>query len=481
MIKSESLEGVVLQERYRMGRSVGQGSSGITYAAQDLQTGGTVAIKVLSLAGLKDWKQLELFEREAKVLKHLSHSGIPDYLDYFQTEHNQNQFFCLVQALAEGRSLAARIEAGERVNETEAKRIARSILEVLDYLHRLHPPIVHRDLKPQNIILRDDGVIFLVDFGAVQAVYQDTMLSSSTIVGTYGYMAPEQFRGAAGPASDLYSLGATLLFLLTHRSPAELPQVRMKVDFRNAVNVSEEFADWLESLLEPIVEDRVPSATEAIAALDNPGPKHLASAAKVSGGLSGGLSDELSDELTSSSPGQLIPTPLLQKPSNTHVELLRKRRRIEMVIPPGGMRAEAMAMGGFALFWNGFIFFWTFMSIATGAPIFFSLFSIPFWLAGGWMMYQVLSGLFGRVTLTVKGTQYKFTRQLLNWTRTHEGPASDLYQVQLQTSYSQNNRPVRCLALTAGAKTYKFGTMLSEGEKAWLQQELSIFLKTQKH
>lgn len=99
-----------------------------------------------------------------------------------------------------------------------------------------------------------------MDFGSVQNVYHSTLLKGSTVVGTYGYMAPEQFRGAAVPASDLYGLGATVLYLLTHRSPAELPQERLKLSFRNHVNISRHFADWLEIMLESDVIDRFPSA-----------------------------------------------------------------------------------------------------------------------------------------------------------------------------------------------------------------------------
>ncbi|MEO0868905.1 MAG: protein kinase, partial [Cyanobacteria bacterium J06642_11] len=91
----------------------------------------------------------------------------------------------------------------------------------LDYLHGLNPPIIHRDVKPQNIIWSQNGRIFLVDFGAVQTVYQNTIAFSSTVVGTFGYMAPEQFRGQAYPTTDLYGLGTTLLALLTHQNPGE--------------------------------------------------------------------------------------------------------------------------------------------------------------------------------------------------------------------------------------------------------------------
>ena len=95
------------------------------------------------------------------------------------------------------------------------------------------------------------------------------MSLSETFVGTLGYMSPEQLRGKAYCASDLYSLGGTLLYLLTHRLPDELPQKRIKINFRSYVQISPELADWLEVILEPMWEDRFQSATEALNVLSN--------------------------------------------------------------------------------------------------------------------------------------------------------------------------------------------------------------------
>lgn len=77
------------------------------------------------------------------------------------------------------------------------------------YLQQLEPPIIHRDIKPNNIIRDRDGKVFLVDFGAVRDTYYTTSMHGSTVVGTFGYMAPEEFRSKALPARDLYGLGAT--------------------------------------------------------------------------------------------------------------------------------------------------------------------------------------------------------------------------------------------------------------------------------
>ncbi|AFZ26487.1 ankyrin repeat protein,protein kinase family protein [Cylindrospermum stagnale PCC 7417] len=257
----------IIAHQYRILDTLGQGGSGTTYLAQDLKSTQQVALKALSLHRMTDWKMMELFEREAKILSQLNHPGIPEYLGYFQIETLEDRYFYIAQQLAEGKTLAELVESGWRTSEDQVRRIAIQILEILVYLHSLKPPVVHRDIKPQNIIRRDDGQVFLVDFGAVQHTYYTTFMRGSTVVGTYGYMAPEQFRGQAVPATDLYALGATLLFLLTHRSPADLQSDELKINFRPRVQISEEFADWLEKMLEPDTEDRFSSAQNALEVL----------------------------------------------------------------------------------------------------------------------------------------------------------------------------------------------------------------------
>ncbi|WP_096607842.1 protein kinase domain-containing protein [Calothrix sp. NIES-2100] len=254
----------IIASQYRILDTLGEGGSGTTYLAQDLKSSQQVALKVLSLHRMTDWKMMELFEREAEILSHLNHLSIPQYLGYFQIETLEDRYFYIVQQLAEGKTLAALVESGWRTSEDEVRRIAIQILEILVYLHSLKPPVVHRDIKPQNIIRRDDGQVFLVDFGAVKHTYYTTFMRGSTVVGTYGYMAPEQFRGQAVPATDLYALGATLLSLLTHCSPADLESDGLKINFRPRVEISDEFADWLEKMLEPDTEDRFPSAQKAL-------------------------------------------------------------------------------------------------------------------------------------------------------------------------------------------------------------------------
>jgi serine/threonine protein kinase len=264
---ANSLTGSMIAARYQLAELLGSGGSGSTYRATRISDGAEVAIKILSLRHLNDWKQLELFEREAKVLSQLNHPQIPQYLEYFHVDTPSNRAFYIVQQLAPGKPLTDWVQSGWRGTETDVRDIASQLLEILKYLHQQSPPLIHRDIKPHNIIRNNDGQVFLVDFGAVQNVYHNTLMKGSTVAGTYGYMAPEQFRGMAVPASDLYGLGATLLYLLTHRSPADLPQERLKISFRDHVNIANHFADWLEMLLEPDTADRFDTASVALQAL----------------------------------------------------------------------------------------------------------------------------------------------------------------------------------------------------------------------
>ena len=253
----------VIGDRYRIVQSLGSGGTGTTYEAEDLQTHRRVALKTVLLQQVRDWKILESLEREAAVLQKLDHPQIPDYLDYFYEDAEGDRRFYLVQELVEGRSLAELVRRGRRSRERDVIDIARQILRILEYLHGLEPPVIHCDIKPQNILRQPDGTLYLVDFGAVQETYRTT-IARGTFVGTLGYMPPEQFGGKAQPASDLYALGATLLFGLTGRSPADLPQKYMKIDFEGRISVSEDFAYWLRKILEPAIEDRFQSATTAL-------------------------------------------------------------------------------------------------------------------------------------------------------------------------------------------------------------------------
>lgn len=259
--------GTLLKGRYRIEGVLGKGGAGITYRAVDLQGGHVVALKALSLRGVADWKALELFQREAEALQRLSHPLIPRYLDHFELRESDEPAYVLVQSLAPGRTLAQYGAEGWRPTEAEARDLADQVLGILVYLQSLSPPVIHRDIKPSNLLRDDDGTLYLVDFGAVRMAIVDTTRAGSTVVGTYGYMAPEQFMGKATPSTDGYGLGTTLIHLLSGTHPVDLPQRELRIDFSDVVAVSGGFFNWLSRITSPTTEGRYASAADALAAL----------------------------------------------------------------------------------------------------------------------------------------------------------------------------------------------------------------------
>ena len=260
---ADQRRGDIVAGRYRIIDVLGRGGNAETFRVEDVKTGQQLALKELLLRRAADWKVVELFEREAKVLSGLAHGAIPRYVAHGEASGPTGPSFYLVQELAPGLPLTEWLDRGWRTDEATIKQAAEQVLIVLGYLHSLQPPVIHRDLKPQNLIRADDGTIRVVDFGSVHAAIRDADVGGSTVVGTYGFMAPEQSRGLSSPATDLFGLGATLLYLLTRKTIADFPQKNLHVDFRKSLSVSPAFASWLETMLDPDPAKRFPSAAAA--------------------------------------------------------------------------------------------------------------------------------------------------------------------------------------------------------------------------
>lgn len=263
----------VLQNRYQLQQLLGNHANRQTWLGVDLSSEPhqQVIIKLLSFSPQMQWEELKLFEREASVLKQLNHPKIPKYLNYFSLDKQAGDglpWFGLVQEYIPGSSLQQLLNKGELCTEIEAKDIANQLLDILIYLHELSPPVLHRDLKPSNIIYNQNKQLYLVDFGAVQEKAKAEGVTF-TVVGTAGYAAPEQLWGGAIAASDLFSLGATLIHLLTGISPADLPQRKMRWQIPDKLSLSPSFSQWLSILTDPAVERRFNTASPAKTALNN--------------------------------------------------------------------------------------------------------------------------------------------------------------------------------------------------------------------
>lgn len=264
---------IQLNNRYLLLNQLQKNRGRYTLLAKDLQTEKLVVIKVLLFNQEFRWQDLKLFSREAETLKSLSHPGIPNYIDYFELDISNLQGFALVQTYIVAECLQTQVQNGRNFNEQDIKQLAESLLAILDYLHSRQPTVIHRDIKPSNILLgnrsgNNVGNVYLVDFGSVQTTIKSN--STRTVVGTYGYMPPEQFGGRVCPASDIYSLGATLIYLLTRKHPAELIDDNLNLQISNINNISSELKLWLQLMTQASLNRRFNAASIALKYL-----KHL--------------------------------------------------------------------------------------------------------------------------------------------------------------------------------------------------------------
>ena len=207
---------------YQVLREIGRGGMGIVYEAIDLSLARPVAVKVVDVDRSAGAELARRLRREAQVLASLRHPQIVQVFDVGQ--HDGRPF--LVMELLEGGSLQTRLDRGPLASRDGAA-LCRQLAAALDRAHAQR--IVHRDLKPANILFADDGTAKIADFGLARRLEQDSQLTrTGEIVGTPSYMAPEQAfgdSGTAGPATDVYALGALLYAMLTGKPPFQAPSV----------------------------------------------------------------------------------------------------------------------------------------------------------------------------------------------------------------------------------------------------------------
>lgn len=250
---------------YQITKELGRNYLGgrATYLALNT-TNELVVIKQFQFANFtSDWSGFKAYEREIYILQQLNHPGIPRYIDSFETADG----FCMVQEHKNAQSLAV----PRTFTPDEIKQIASSILEILVYLQSCIPIVIHRDIKPENILVAQSNV-YLVDFGFARIGTSEMALSSVTL-GTLGFMPPEQiYNRQLTEATDLYSLGMTLICLLTKTKSTAIETLidtDNKINFNHLVpHLSVQFIDWLEKLVQPNPKNRYANAAAALEALE---------------------------------------------------------------------------------------------------------------------------------------------------------------------------------------------------------------------
>ena len=254
---------------YQIKRCLGQNRLGgrFTYLVTNIETQQPVVIKQFQFAQSgASWGEYDAYESEIKMLEQLKSPSIPRYLDSFETPTG----FCLVQEYKKAPSLAQ----PRHFTPLEIKQIAIAVLEILVYLQRQRPTVIHRDIKPENILVdRSQRQIkaYLIDFGFARRGSQD-LAASSVVKGTLGFMPPEQlFNRQLTKASDLYSLGVTLICLLTKTKSIEIGNLiaqDYRIKFKHLVpKLSCQFIDWLSKMTAPSLKERYPNAVAALKAL----------------------------------------------------------------------------------------------------------------------------------------------------------------------------------------------------------------------
>lgn len=463
------MKGSILNETYQVQSQLSKRGSRETFLAENLNTQELVVVKLLKFGVDAAWSEFELFEREAKTLKNIAHPAIPDYLDYFEIDLPECKGFALVQEYIAAPSLETALNAGRTFDESEIEEIAQAMLDILQYLHQRQPAIIHRDLKPSNILLTDRsgnsvGRVYLIDFGAVKSVAAAEG-GTITVVGTYGYMPPEQFGGRTSPASDLYSLGATLIYLATGRHPTELPSKDGKIVFEDSVNLKPSLTQWLRKLTEPSCDRRFSSATAALQALKQP-------------------IDLFKD------------AEIVKQPAYSRIELRKTPAEIDIFIPPKGFTPQLIFLVVFAIAWNSFLIMWTGGAVFL-APfpidLFFGLFSIPFWTVGLSLVGAILFTLFGSTRLKITQERISLTYKCLNLKYQKPKPTSRHNIAAIsRTKLGYRGETVKddfALTIWADRKPYRIKNTssstnsneiyvndLSAMELDWLAQELSQWL-----
>ncbi len=202
-------------------------------------------------------KAKEMFEREAMLLMKLDNPGIVHVLDWF-SEGERNY---LLLEYINGTDLRQLVRHHGPQKEADVLEWAIQVATSLKYLHERQQPIIHRDLTPDNLVLRNDGKVMLVDFGAANEFIGT---ATGTFVGKHSFIAPEQFRGKATIQSDIYAFGCTLFFLLVGEEPEALSQSNPK---EHVPSISEDLSELVQSCTQLEASDRYQTVAQLLPVL----------------------------------------------------------------------------------------------------------------------------------------------------------------------------------------------------------------------
>lgn len=213
--------GSVVEGKYKILNKVGQGGMSVVYLAMNERANKQWAIKEVRKDGEQDYEVVRQgLAIETDMLKKLQHDNLPEIIDVIDNEET----FLIVMDYIEGNPLSKTLKEFGAQPQEDVIRWAKQLCDVLGYLHAQKPPIIYRDMKPSNVMLKPDGKIMLIDFGAARE-FKGSSIEDTNCLGTRGYAAPEQYggRGQTDARTDIYCLGATMYHLVTGHNPGEPP------------------------------------------------------------------------------------------------------------------------------------------------------------------------------------------------------------------------------------------------------------------
>lgn len=260
---------LLLQNRYRVMNVLHQREDRVTTLYDVVDERDQDTPKVLKVLYTGNPDTISRFDREADLLKNYRIEGLPTVGQggYFPIEFPNNPIpaYCLVMEKIPGLNLEQWLEQHGAIDERRAIDWLKQVTTILERLHSNN--FIHRDIKPSNIMYRDsDNRIFLIDLGAVRLINQNINEQTTTRIGSFPYMAPEQYKGKADFKSDFYALGRTFVHLLTNKNPSQIEQDTQEKSLWRAEStpVSDQFATLIDSLLERKPDKRPKNTTDIL-------------------------------------------------------------------------------------------------------------------------------------------------------------------------------------------------------------------------
>ncbi|MEM1238369.1 MAG: serine/threonine-protein kinase [Cyanobacteria bacterium P01_H01_bin.26] len=478
-----------LLNRYSIKKTLGARLGRRTLLGYDHSRNRQVIIKYLCYEDPLQPSDIRRFRQEAEVLQTLAHPAIPAYCDSFDINDHGYHGLMLVQDYIEGQSLYALVNARRFFTEADLRALAGQVLAILDYLHSQEPAIIHRDIKPSSLVLSEPpntklgdklGQVYLVDFGLVQRAHAPGAVPNEPILisGTPGYRPLEQLGDRAVPATDLYSLGATLVHLATGQHPTTLPQRGLRMLFSQELgHINRPLKAWLRWLTQPKQHKRPTSARTALRGLER-AEEIFAPAYRLSASL-----------------GQRCQRTLLETlaPANTQLKLMAYSQTLEILLPTVGWKTSqfcrallqtATGVLGLGLIIYGILSLEPKLGIgqqlfAAGIGLGWTYLSLCYGYQG---LKRLLTTLFRQVSIQLLPDiillGYRFPCRPVNYQiNTYK---QDIDDIDLQPGSSVITFRLRCNRTVIGKLEYTLSGQtqgLNQVEVSWINDILQLWLK----